>query len=48
MIARTFNPHLLREKDGTDIEFECPHCGATTTVKLPGGDVEPGSGIQDP
>jgi hypothetical protein len=33
MIARTINQHL-REKDGVDIDFECPHCGATTTEKL--------------
>jgi RNase P subunit RPR2 len=34
MIAKTFNQHL-REKDGIDIELECPHCGATTIEKLP-------------
>jgi RNase P subunit RPR2 len=35
MIAKTFNQHL-RGKDGIDIEFECPRCGATTTEKVPG------------
>ena len=34
MIAKTISQHL-REKDGVDIEFACPRCGATTTAKLP-------------
>ena len=34
MIAKTISQHL-REKDGVDIEFACPRCGATMTEKLP-------------
>ena len=33
MIARTFNQHL-REKNGIDIELECPRCGVRTIEKL--------------
>ena len=42
MIAKTFNQHL-RGKDGIDIEFECPRCGAThgkAAGSEPGGDLE--------
>ena len=34
MIAKTISQHL-REKDGVDIMFACPRCGATMTGKLP-------------
>ena len=34
MIAKTISQHL-REKDGVDIVFACPRCGATMTEKLP-------------
>ena len=34
MIAKTISQHL-REKDGVDIAFACPRCGATMTEKLP-------------
>ena len=36
MIARTISRHLL-ETDVTDIDFECPKCGARMRKRMPAG-----------
>lgn len=41
MIVKTINQRLLEKKDGLEIEFECPTCGAMVTERLCAAPVQP-------